>query len=230
MVWVPGVDEVPMSLSYIGWKGKISAITVKNVGETTKTIHQFKKGTKFGLRGPYGKGFKIVSGEVLIVGGGVGVTPLYPLLLKLRKFKGKPTSILGAKTKKELLFVHEVEKILGKKSVLIVTEDGSMGIKGLASDVLAEILDKKGCKYRQIYACGPEPMLKKVLDLSLKHKIPAQLSLERYIKCGVGLCGSCMVDGFRICKDGPVFSSKILAKLKEFGFVKRESSGKIVKI
>ncbi|MCX8176117.1 MAG: dihydroorotate dehydrogenase electron transfer subunit, partial [Candidatus Bathyarchaeota archaeon] len=72
--------------------------------------------------------------------------------------------------------------------------------------------------------------VKRVLDLALKVKIEAQLSLTRYIKCGVGLCGSCVIDGLRVCTDGPVFSSKILDKIKEFGTYSRDASGRRVKI
>lgn len=229
MVWIPGVDEIPMSISRANLKSGVSSITVKLVGNATKKLHEMDKGDVFGVRGPYGVNFKIVKGDVLVVGGGVGMVPLLLLLQRLKIAGGKPTVIIGAKIKEELLFVKEVEKTVGKKNVLTVTEDGSYGVKGLASEVLADMLKRNACNYNQIYACGPELMLKKVLELALKHKIPAQLSLERYIKCGIGLCGSCMIDGFRVCKDGPVFSSKILAEVKEFGVFRREPSGRIIK-
>ncbi len=228
MVWIPGLDEVPMSLSYMETNKGISAITVKVVGEATEAIHKLEKGAMFGVRGPYGNGFKIFGGKVLVVGGGIGVAPLLPLVRHLKKVNVKPTVVIGAKNKEELVFVGEMKKILGKRKVLTVTEDGSEGLKGFASDVLADLLEKDS--YKMVYACGPEAMLKKVLDLVLKHKVQAQLSLERYMKCGVGICGSCMIDGFRVCKDGPVFSSKTLIKTKEFGFLKRTPSGKTVPI
>lgn len=230
MVWIPGIDEIPMSVSRANLKNRISSITVKIVGEATKKLHAMDKGDIFGVRGPYGVGFKIFRGNVLVVGGGVGMAPLLLLLQKLKVAGGKPIVIIGARTGKELLFIKEAGRIVGGKNVLAVTEDGSTEIKGLASEVLANLLEKNPYRYKQIYACGPEPMLKKVLELALKHEVPAQLSLERYIKCGIGLCGSCMIDSFRVCRDGPVFSSKILAETREFGVFKREPSGRIIKV
>ena len=227
MVWLPGVDEIPMSISRVGLKNGVS-ITVKLVGEATKKLHSMVRGDIFGVRGPYGNSFKIFRGKVLVVGGGVGMAPLLPLIQRLKAAGGKPTVIVGAKTGEELLFFREIRKIVGGKNVLAVTEDGSIGVKGLASEVLENLL-RKDSGYKQIYACGPEPMLKKVLDLALKYEVQAQLSLERYIKCGVGLCGSCMVNGFRVCRDGPVFTSEVLAGVREFGVLRRESSGRIVR-
>lgn len=229
MVWIPGVDEVPMSLSYIGGGGDISAITVKMVGEATKALHKLKNGDILGIRGPYGNGFNLVKGDVLLIGGGVGVAPLLPLIKQLKNFGSKPVLIVGAKSKDELILIREAKKILGLKNVLTATEDGSEGFKGLASNLLEEIL-REGKLFNQIYASGPELMLKKVLNLALKFKVEAQLSLTRYIKCGVGLCGSCAINGLRVCTDGPIFSSKILAKIKEFGVYNRDASGRRIKI
>lgn len=228
MVWVPGVDEVPMSLSYMD-EADVSAITVKMVGEATEALHKLKKGDVVGIRGPYGNGFNIVKGNVLLVGGGVGVVSLLPLIRQLKKLGGKPILIVGAKSKDELIFTREAEKILGLKNVLKATEDGSEGFKGLASNLLEKVL-KENRPFKQIYASGPELMLKKVLELALKVKVEAQLSLTRYVKCGVGLCGSCVIDGLRVCTDGPVFSSKILARVREFGVCSRNASGKRIKV
>ena len=108
--------------------------------------------------------------------------------------------------------------------MIITTDDGSAGEKCQCHEVLGEIA-KKG-KFSQILCCGPELMMKEVLDISVKENIPAQFSLERYMKCGIGICGSCSIDpgGLLVCKDGPVFNSEMLRDT-EFGRYKRDAAG-----
>lgn len=226
MIWMPRVDEIPMSLSYMNPEEGLSAITVKKVGDATSSIHQLREKDLFGVRGPYGTSFKPVGGRTLIMGGGVGMVPLLPLAQKLRACRSTVTAIIGAESKKELLFKRRLKECLsGKGKVLTTTDDGTEGLKGYATDPLRGILKRQ--TYRQIYACGPEPMLKKVLDLSLKRQVPTQLGLARYLKCGIGVCGSCVIGELRVCKDGPVFSGKTLACIPEFGVSERDAAGRI---
>jgi len=126
-----------------------------------------------------------------------------PLYFLAKKLKGKKASrvLLGAKTKKELLFRRKF-KALGLK-IKVSTDDGSLGFKGFITDLLADILAKN--KVSCVYSCGSEMMLAKIAQLCDKFKIKYQLSLEALIKCGFGVCGSCSRGGQRICKDGPVF-------------------------
>ena len=133
--------------------------------------------------------------------------------------------MLGARTKELLLFSDELEEI---SSLHISTDDGSFGFKGFASDLAREIMEKE--EFDIVYTCGPEIMMKKVLDLSMEKNVQMQASLERYMKCVVGLCDSCAIDGYHVCKDGPVFDSSILAKIKDFGKWKRNEAGKRVEI
>jgi dihydroorotate dehydrogenase electron transfer subunit len=219
MIWIPGIDEIPMSLSYIG---KETAITVEKVGEATEALHQMKEGDKVGIRGPYGKGFEIVGSKALFVAGGTGIAPLLPLI---KKYEGEKHVVLGARTKELLLFIDELEEI---SSLHISTDDGSLGFKGFASDLAGEIMEKE--EFDIVYTCGPEIMMKKVLDLCLEKSVQMQASLERYMKCGVGICDSCAIDGYHVCKDGPVFDSNILAKIKDFGKWKRNEAGRKVEI
>jgi len=226
MTWVPGVDEVPMSLSTIRPSG-LSSITVAEVGEATKALHQRKPGDPLGIRGPYGNGFTLTSGNVVIVGGGTGLTPLLPLVEKLVGFSAKVTFLLGAKTKDELLFLERIETSLSKSNlkVFTTTEDGSYGLKGLVTVLAEQILEKE--RFHMIYACGPEQMMHKVFLLAKRHNTPVQVSLERIMHCAIGLCGGCMIGKFRACKDGPVFSTEQLREIKnEFGRFKRDFSGR----
>ena len=219
MIWIPGVDEIPMSLSYIGKK---TAITVEKVGEATEALHKMKEGDKVGIRGPYGKGFEIVGKKALFVAGGTGIASLLPLI---KKYEGEKHVVIGARTKDLLLFKEELEKI---SNVHISTDDGSLGFKGFASELAKEIMEKE--KFDIVYTCGPELMMRKILDICIEKKVPLQASLERYMKCGVGICDSCAIDGYHVCKDGPVFNSSILAKIKDFGRWKRDEAGRRIKI
>lgn len=220
MVWIPGIDEIPMSASYTdNFKG----ITVEQVGEATKALFKMKKGDKIGIRGPYGNGFKTPKGKVLFVAGGTGIIPIASLIEKIKK--KNVIVVFGAKTKDELFFMSRIKK---SSKLLISTDDGSFGHHGFASDLAKEVLRKE--KIDSIITCGPEIMMKKILDLGFKKKIPVQASLERWMKCGIGICDSCALNGYHVCKDGPVFDDKKLGKMEDFGRFKRDVSGRKVKI
>lgn len=224
MVWIPGVDEVPMSLSTIRSDGSCS-ITVAEVGEATRALHQTKIGETLGIRGPYGNSFTLISGNILIVGGGTGLAPLLPLAESLAKLSTKIVFALGAKTQNELFFLDKIRTIVSE--VYVSTEDGSYRLRGLVTDLAEKILAER--KFNMIYACGPEEMMRKMLLMAKHYKTPIQASLERYIRCGIGICGSCCLGEFRICKDGPVFSGEQLKRVEnEFGHFKRDADGRKV--
>ncbi|VVB54511.1 Sulfhydrogenase 1 subunit gamma [uncultured archaeon] len=216
MLLVPAVDERPMSFSNV--KGDVS-FTVKSYGgEYTKKLFALKKGDLVGVRGPYGKGFKIGRGPAVFVAGGIGVTPLLPLT---KAWKGDVTVILGAKTSKELCFKKELKK---HANIIITTDDGSEGTKTFPHLILEETLTKT--KAKNIAACGPEPMMNAIMDIGLSMNIPTQLSLERIMTCATGFCGQCTLDpsGLRVCADGPVFDANDLVGT-EFGVYHRDKTG-----
>lgn len=219
MVWVPGVDEFPMSLSYLGER---QAVTVEVKGEGTKRMHGMKEGDKIGIRGPYGMGFSVRDGRLLFVAGGTGIAPLLPLI---EMADGEKTVILGARSSELLLFEEELEGM--GADVHVSTDDGSKGRKGFATDILDGLI---GEGFDMAYTCGPEVMMNKVLRICTEKGIPVQASLERYMKCGMGICDSCAIDGYHVCRDGPVFDGDILSKMDDFGEWKRDKAGKRVKI
>lgn len=219
MVWVPDVDEVPMSLSFIGEK---KGFTVKKIGEATKAMHLLKKGDRIGIRGPYGTHFETKGKKLLVVAGGIGIAPLAPFIEIAKKDGKNLTLAFGAKTKAELLFLNRLKDRY--EELLIATDDGSEGYHGFVSNLANEILEKED--FDEILTCGPESMIKKVVDAANNKKISVQASLERYMKCGVGICDSCAIDGFLVCKDGPIFSGKALANLNDFGRFRRDACGK----
>lgn len=216
MVWVPGTDEIPMALS------SESSITVQKVGDATKALFGLKKGGELGIRGPFGNGFSKAD-KILAIAGGVGAAPLLPLA----RADCVMTLLLGARTEKELLFVDQLDECT---DVLIATDDGSLGQKGYVTQLMDDL--NLGI-YDRIAVCGPEIMMRAVLanvdEKGISHK--TEFSLHRYMKCGVGICGSCCVDpsGLRVCRDGPVFTGDRLLK-SEFGFYMRDASGRKKKI
>ena len=212
MVWVPGVDEIPMALS-----SEIS-ITVQKVGDATEALFDLPPGSRLGIRGPFGNGF--TKGEkVLAIAGGVGAAPLLPLA----RSDSVMTLLLGARTESELLFLDQLDECT---DVLIATDDGSLGHHGFVTTLMDDL---NLAVYDRIAVCGPEVMMRAVLarvaEKGLAHK--SEFSLHRYMKCGVGVCGSCCTDpsGLRVCRDGPVFSGEVLLK-SEFGHYMRDASGR----
>ncbi|MBS7623077.1 dihydroorotate dehydrogenase electron transfer subunit [Candidatus Bathyarchaeota archaeon] len=226
MVWIPEVDEIPMSISYMCEDGS-AAVSVKMVGPATNSLYFRRRNQPIGVRGPYGRGFSLTSGKrALIVSGGAGGAPLGPLS-DLLAAKGREfTVVVGAPVTGELLFLDRYRanalKVGGK--VIPVTEDGAYGVKGLASEVAEAEL--KESDYDIIYTCGPEPMIKRLLDLAEEYSVPIQASLERIMKCGIGICGSCVIDSYRVCRDGPVFDGEALREMKELNVTRRDHAGR----
>lgn len=236
MVWVPGVDEIPMSLSGFNENGNWS-ITVKNIGECTDALFNLKKGALIGIRGPFGQGFQIPqssSSEQLniVIGGGIGMAPLIPLITSLLKSNIETIVIEGVKCDEELIYKDYLNtKLVENKSFFLSTDDGSCGYKGFATELFSSIVEKNrknGKKISQVFSCGPEIMLFELLRVCKKENIPYQASLERIMRCGFGMCGLCVLDpvGLRVCKEGPVFDSQTLSSCTDFGKFSRDFSGK----
>jgi dihydroorotate dehydrogenase electron transfer subunit len=218
MIWIPGIDEIPMSVSYI--KKDIKGITFKKVGDATKALFKLKEGDKIGVRGPFGNGFKIEGKKILLVAGGTGIAMIAPVARECIKKKISTSIILGVKNKDEIFFENRFKK--SNIDIYITTDDGSKGFKGVATDLAKDLIQKN--KFDLILTCGPELMMKKLFEICLD--IPFQASLERYMKCGIGLCGQCCVGkGLRVCIEGPVFDNKMLKNIEDFGIFKRDSAG-----
>jgi dihydroorotate dehydrogenase electron transfer subunit len=224
MLWIPGIDEIPLSVLDVKGDGTVS-IVVKKVGEATEALHQMEVGEAIGIRGPFGNSFTLKKGKVLLVGGGTGITPLLFLTKKYASEVAKLVFVMGAKTEEELLFLDELEKLCGKRNLIATTEDGSYGMKCLATKPLEALLAKE--RFDMIYTCGPERMMLAVLNIAEKYETALEASLERLMKCTIGLCGSCVIGKYRVCIDGPVFTSSQLREVKtEFGFSKLDFNGK----
>lgn len=223
MIWIPGVDEIPLSVSYAG-HGKVG-VTVKKVGEATIKLCSLTEGSKIGVRGPLGRGFTVERCKALIVGGGVGVAPLRYLIYKLIDVGAILSVVFGFSDKMHAIFLDEMEKVSlrGMIKFWLATERGDYGFKGTAYDLTVKLLKKEN--FDRIYACGPEKLERKLVELCLTRGIDMEASLEGYVKCGMGLCGSCVRGCYLICREGPVLNLKSLAKLDELGLWRRRSSG-----
>jgi dihydroorotate dehydrogenase electron transfer subunit len=224
MVWIPGVDEIPMSVSY--WKAPEAEITVKSIGEATESLCKLKKGDWIGIRGPFGKGFSSDSKSALLVGGGIGIAPLRPLVYDLLEKSVKVTLLIAAKTKEELVPYDFKDSPEVGFSLKFATDDGSAGYKGFATEAVHDIIKENA--FDRMYTCGPELMMKELHTIAKENEIAFEASLERYMKCGCGLCGTCGMDpnGELVCIDGPVFSGDQLTKMDDFGKSYRDSTGK----
>ena len=218
MVWVPGVDEIPMSVS--GIDGDMKSITVKNIGEATNAIHGLRTGDRLRIRGPYGNGFDLGRGEMLIIGGGVGTAAVMPAVTAT----GADT-IIAARSDRDVIM--EAVAARSARNLWIATDDGSRGFHGNAVQLMRERIAER--PYDCVLACGPEVMLWFTYKACEELGVECQLSLERYMKCGAGVCGCCVMDDARICRDGPVFTREQLSRLTEFGSSKRDACGRVVR-
>lgn len=228
MVWVPGIDEVPMSVLAIHGQSD-SGVVIKKGGQVSVALASKKIGDTMWVRGPYGKPFDAEPfSKLLLVGGGTGLVPLVSLLGHLQ---GRDvTLITGARTGSELLFKDWLTQESKRHGFRLVfaTDDGTFGERNQVPRVAEEWLDRE--RFEAVFTCGPEPMMKRVYELAVEHKCHVQASLERVFKCGVGICGACAIGPYLVCHDGPVFNEQELASLEEFGKSRRDLSGKKVSL
>ncbi len=214
MVWIRGVDEVPMSFS------GPDTITVQSVGVATQALFQFSAGDSLGLRGPLGNGFILRGKNILLIGGGVGTAPLAFLGEQARSQGLEVASLLGFRSRDDLIFETRFEAL---GDTYITTDDGSVGIHGRVAEGLKGL---NLSEYDQIYICGPEMMMWDIISKTREHAGKTQACINRYFKCAAGICGSCCLDpdGVRVCVEGPVIMADRLLE-SEFGRYRRGPSG-----
>lgn len=219
MVWIPGVGERPMSIG----NGSPLTISVANVGKVSGEITKLKGGDALSYRGPFGKPFMIPEGarRILCVGGGYGVVPMYFLSKVARESGIEPYAVIGGRSEKDIIWEKPLFAVC--REAFITTDDGSRGKKGNVMVEVEQLL--AGKKADAAYACGPERMMEAVAKACLEHNVPCQVSVERYMKCGVGVCGSCEINGRFACIDGPVMDAEDALSLPDFGKAHRDASG-----
>jgi dihydroorotate dehydrogenase electron transfer subunit len=191
-------------------------------GRVTRFMSLMKPDEELSVIGPFGNGFEI-SGSMkraVIIAGGIGVAPTYLLAEKLAEENIKTSLLIGGKSRDSVLCVDEFLS-LGIETK-IATEDGTLGEKGTATELLLHFIEeheKKTLKDTALFACGPYGMLKNIARIAKDFSLPCQVSMEAKMACGIGVCLGCVVkakktnekDGFaydRVCKEGPVFKSE----------------------
>jgi dihydroorotate dehydrogenase electron transfer subunit len=171
-----------------------------------------KAGERVWARGPLGHGFQPEGQRHLLAAGGYGAAPLLFLARQIVARGEMVCVCMGARGQEDLLLVEDFQA--AGCEVRIATEDGSRGQKGLITSITAQAMND--FKPDRLYACGPEAMLVALAEQCKAHKLPAQLSWEALMRCGIGICGSCELDaavrektgipaGWLTCQDGPVF-------------------------
>jgi dihydroorotate dehydrogenase electron transfer subunit len=186
------------------------------VGQGTVILTQAKEGEVLSVLGPLGKGFELPAGDVtpVMVGGGIGVAPLFFLAQRLKK--RRVLFMMGFTSAGEVFTAPHVK---GTRTIVsIATDDGSRGHRGFVTDLLEDYLVRsgRGNERHLLFTCGPRPMMKKMAEISSSHSIPCQFSLEASMACGLGACLGCAIkspDGSgrayaHVCKDGPVFRTE----------------------
>lgn len=208
MLWVPDMDEKPFSIA----NDDPLTLTVAKVGPFSTTLHELKNGDVVSFRGPFGTSFqsKGIKSAALIAGG-YGVVPLYFLAKELKKNGAETTVLIGAKSANDIIYEKNFWAVSAQ--VYITTDDGTKGTAGFCTDKFRSLL-LEGKKFDRVYGCGPEGMLKALAIICEENNINYELSLERQMKCGIGICGSCALGDKLVCKDGPVFREKDLKRMK----------------
>ncbi len=223
MLWLPGVEEKPMSIAYDD--GKEFWVTVCNVGPMTNELFKLKEGDVVGIRGPLGTHYEFESGSKLaLVAGGYGAAPMYFVANEALERGCSVDFLIGARNKDLLLYTHKI-LALGV-DLHIATNDGSAGKEGFVTRILGELMEEK--KFDYVFSCGPEVMMKAVGEIAHSAGVECFLSMEKYMKCGIGVCGQCALDdtGDLVCKKGPVMAYEYLKNLPEFGVYHRDAQGK----
>lgn len=200
----------PISICEINGAERLLRIVYRIAGEGTKEFSRLAAGDAIDVLGPLGNGFAVREGSAMLIGGGIGIPPMLQLAKELSGRQQKVVAVLGYRD--STLFLKE--EFAPYADVFLSTEDGSAGTKGNVIDAITE----HGLDADAVYACGPVPMLRGVKAFAAQRGIPAQISMEERMACGIGACLACVcqtveqdshshVNNKRVCKDGPVFDA-----------------------
>lgn len=218
-LYIPGGGEVPISISDVVQVngGKLVAHTIRFIGSVTWMFSKLEKGSRLGVRGPYGKGWPIErlrGKDVLLVAGGLGLAPLRPVIREVERNRGlygRLIILYGARTPRDLLYRYEYHRYenIPDTELLVTVDKATSSWKGYVG-VVTKLIPLVDLDVENTIAlvCGPEIMMRfAVKELKKRGFKDNQiyLSLERRMKCGVGLCGHCQMGPYFVCKHGPVF-------------------------
>lgn len=193
----------PISIAAADPAAGTITLVYKVVGPGTRAFSSYQPGLEVPLLGPCGNGFSSVHGDAYVVGGGIGIPPLW-FLVSMNAPHARFQAVLGARTAEDLVLAEEFTQ--SGCEVTLTTDDGSRGRRGFVTDVLEELLRTAPAP---VYACGPVPMLARVAAVTHAARVPCTVCLEAYMGCGIGVCMGCVVPTIRgmerVCREGPVF-------------------------
>jgi dihydroorotate dehydrogenase electron transfer subunit len=197
--------------------GEILEFAYTAIGRGTRLLARQEAGATLLCLGPLGNTFPVVEGaRAVMVAGGIGIAP-FPFLNRiLNEHRIFPVTYYGARNASELIYLEELNQL--SERVVIATDDGSAGFHGFITQILEQDLQREhsGCV---LYVCGPHPMMKRVKEIAERFHLPAYLSMEEIMGCGVGICIGCPIPGYTpsgenaqylCCKDGPIFPSTLV--------------------
>lgn len=235
MVSVPHRGEAPISFSSTPTRPGTLSLSVRLAGSLTRTLHEMREGERVGLRGPYGRPFpmELLAGRnLLFVAGGIGLAPLRSVInycLDKAESYGNLAILYGSRLPSDIAFHEEIQKWQGNRHVscLLTVDEAERGWEGPVGLVTA-LLDCARVDPAQSSAliCGPPRMIDSTLaELHARGFADQEIytTMERHMKCGIGICRHCHLEGKLVCVDGPVFTRAQLLKIEE----KRGQSGKI---
>jgi len=200
-------ERVPMSIGGLDPETGLLTMVVQEVGKTSAEICDTPVGAELrDVVGPLGEPTEIENyGHAVVVGGGIGIAPIYPVALALRAAGNRTTAIIGARTESLLFYTDELRA--GADQLIIATDDGSVGVKGFVSTALETLIAEDRPDW--VMAIGPVPMMRAVANLTKQHGIPTLVSLNPIMIDGTGMCGGCRVsvggETKFACVDGPDF-------------------------
>ncbi|MDA0840414.1 MAG: dihydroorotate dehydrogenase [Planctomycetota bacterium] len=229
-VWLPDNFEKPFAPAF----DEPNCLVIRDVGPFTHSLSELHEGDTFFMRGPYGAGFDErpdpAPDACCLIGGGTGIAPLLLLAKRLNEHTSADRIhvFLGGRSADQVYFQEEFQRYA---TLHIATNDGSLGYKGFVTGLLGEHLASHSDLTYQFYNCGPEVMEKPAFEIERRFKHTGiQTSVERYMKCGVGICGICAMDGWRTCVDGPIMEEGLLIDSEQFGKWHRRKTGELEKI
>jgi NAD(P)H-flavin reductase len=226
MVWAFGVGEVPISVSGPPERpGEPVVLTVRDVGAVTHKICTSEPGSVLGLRGPLGNSWPVEAaegGDVVVVAGGIGLAPLRPVVLHTlarRAQFGAVSVLYGARTPPDLLYTDELSRWSDELAVEVTVDAADTSWTGRVG-VVPKLLEHTEFRpeVASAFVCGPEVMIHFTVEALRERGLPDErifLSLERDMRCGVGLCGHCQLGPTLICRDGPVYTQAQVARFME---------------
>ena len=202
----------PLGIAGVDRNDGVITLVYRIIGEGTRILADVCSGDRLSIVGPLGKGFDRGSRRPLLVGGGTGLAPLLYLAESFREEEIVPDVLMGGRAEEDLFWKELYEGVAGR--IGVTTDDGSLGKKGTVMALLGDMLQSG--QYDRVYVCGPAPMMKAVSAAVLAAGISCQVSLEKYMACGLGACLSCSCQGIgkriKVCQDGPVFWAQEVAE------------------